>query len=88
MAAITIDEETKERLRNFVAEEEDYNKILNRLMDSIEQIDEVYVELQREKLERNKEKFISLEDYVSIKNSRAQVWILRWRGKYMGIKCL
>ncbi|KAF5415122.1 hypothetical protein C5S35_14110 [Candidatus Methanophagaceae archaeon] len=73
MAAITIDEETKERLRNFVAEEEDYNKILNRLMDSIEQIDEVYVELQREKLERNKEKFISLEDYVSIKNSRAQV---------------
>jgi len=63
MAAITIDEETKERLRNFVAEEEDYNKILNRLMDSIEQIDEVYVELQREKLERNKEKFISLEDY-------------------------
>ena len=42
-------------------------------MDSIEQIDEVYVELQREKLERNKEKFISLEDYVSIKNSRAQV---------------
>jgi len=73
MAAITIDEETKERLRNFVAEEEDYNKILNRLMDSIEQIYEVYVELQREKLERNKEKFISLEDYVSIKNSRAQV---------------
>jgi predicted CopG family antitoxin len=63
MAAITIDEETKERLRNFVAEEEDYNKILNRLMDSIEQIDEVYVELQREKLERDKEKFISLEDY-------------------------
>lgn len=63
MAAITIDEETKERSRNFVAEEEDYNKILNRLMDSIEQIDEVYVELQREKLERDKEKFISLEDY-------------------------
>jgi len=63
MAAITIDEETKERLRNFVAEEEDYNKILNRLMDSIEQIDEVYVELQREKLERDKEEFISLEDY-------------------------
>jgi len=63
MAAITIDEETKERLRNFVAEEEDYNKILNLLMDSIEQIDEVYVELQREKLERDKEKFISLEDY-------------------------
>jgi len=63
MAAITIDEETKERLRNFVAEEEDYNKILNRLMDSIEQIDEVYVELQREKLKSDKEKFISLEDY-------------------------
>ena len=63
MAAITIDEETKERLRNFVAEEEDYNKILNRLMDSIEQIDEVYVELQREKLKSDKEKFISLEEY-------------------------
>jgi hypothetical protein len=63
MAAITIDEETKERLRNFVAEEEDYNKILNRLMDSIEQIDEVYVELQREKLKSDKEKFISFEDY-------------------------
>ncbi|NQE45295.1 hypothetical protein C5S31_04635 [ANME-1 cluster archaeon GoMg2] len=63
MAAITIDEETKERLRNFVAEEGDYNKILNRLMDYIEQIDEAYVELQREKLERDKEKFISLEDY-------------------------
>ena len=63
MAAITIDEETKERLRNFVAEEEDYNKILNRLMDFIEQIDEAYVELQHEKLKRDKEKFISLEDY-------------------------
>ena len=32
-------------------------------MDSIEQIDEVYVELQREKRKSDKEKFISLEDY-------------------------
>ena len=44
-------------------EEEDYNKILNRLMDSIEQMDKVYIDLQREKMERDKEEFISLEDY-------------------------
>ena len=63
MATIIIDEETKERLRTFVSEEKDYNEILNRLMDSVEQVDKVYVELQREKMERDKEKFISLEGY-------------------------
>ena len=63
MATIKIDEETKERLRRVISEEEDDNKILNRLMDSYEQVDEDYVEQQREKLERDKANFITLEDY-------------------------
>ena len=63
MATIKIDEKTKERLRKVILGEEDDNKILNRLMDSYEQIDEDYVEQQREKLERDKANFITLEDY-------------------------
>jgi len=63
MATIKIDEKTKERLRKVISGEEDDNKILNRLMDSYEQIDEDYIEQQREKLERDKANFITLEDY-------------------------
>ena len=63
MATIKIDEKTKERLRKVILGEEDDNKILNRLMDSYEQIDEDYIEQQREKLERDKANFITLEDY-------------------------
>ena len=63
MATIKIDEETKERLKKVISEEQDDNKILNMLMDSYEEMDEEYVEKQREKLERDKANFITLEDY-------------------------
>jgi hypothetical protein len=61
---IPIDTDVRDRLKRCGATDESYNSILERLLDLYEEFDlEQYIEKQYLKLKRDKEKFISLEQY-------------------------
>lgn len=61
---ISIDESLRDRLKRCGIEDETFNSIIERLLDLYEEFDlEQYIEKQYQKLERDKERFISLEQY-------------------------
>lgn len=61
---IPIDTDVRDRLKRCGAADESYNSIIERLLDLYEEFDlEQYIEKQYRKLKRDKEKFISLEQY-------------------------
>lgn len=61
---IPIDESVRDRLKRCGAEDESFNSIIERLLDLYEEFDlEQYIEKQYQKLEKDKEKFVSLEQY-------------------------
>ena len=61
--AIQVDEGVKGRLQLFGREGESYDDILNRLMDSLEELDvEEIIEARWLKLQKEKEDYIPLED--------------------------
>ncbi|MBU7047003.1 MAG: CopG family transcriptional regulator [Theionarchaea archaeon] len=61
---ISIDESVRDRLKRCRVENESFNSIIERLLDLYEEFDlEQYIEKQYQKLEKDKDKFISLEQY-------------------------
>ena len=61
--AIQVDEGVKNRLQLFGREGESYDEILNRLMDSLEELDvEEVIEARWLKLQKEKKDYIPLED--------------------------
>lgn len=61
---ISIDERVRDRLKRCGAEDESFNSIIERLLDLYEEFDlEQYIEKQYQRLEKDKGKFISLEQY-------------------------
>ncbi|OYT26675.1 MAG: hypothetical protein B6U97_03315 [Candidatus Altiarchaeales archaeon ex4484_96] len=61
---LSVDEETRERLKKFGTKGEDYDKILNRMMDILGEMNlNNYIEAKYKKLMEDKHKFISLEEY-------------------------
>jgi predicted flavoprotein YhiN len=61
--AIRVDEGVKNRLQLFGREDESYDEILNRLMDSLEELDvEEIIEARWLKLQKEKKDYITLED--------------------------
>ncbi len=61
--AIRVDEGVKNRLQLFGREDESYDEILNRLMDSLEELDvEEIIEARWLKLQKEKKDYIPLED--------------------------
>ena len=61
---ISIDESVRDRLKRCRVENESFNSIIERLLDLYEEFDlDQYIEKQYQKLEKDKDKFISLEQY-------------------------
>ncbi len=61
---LSVDEETRERLKKFGTKGEDYDKILNRMMDILGEMNlNSYIEAKYKKMMEDKNKFISLEEY-------------------------
>ena len=61
---ISIDENVRDRLKRCGVENESFNSIIERLLDLYEEFDlEQYIEKQYQKLEKDKDKFIPLEQY-------------------------
>jgi hypothetical protein len=61
--SIQVDEGVKSRLQLFGREGESYDEILNRLMDSLEELDvEEIIEARWLKLQKEKKDYIPLED--------------------------
>lgn len=61
---ISIDENVRDRLKRCRIENESFNSIIERLLDLYEEFDlDQYIEKQYQKLEKDKDKFIPLEQY-------------------------
>ncbi len=61
---IPINKDVRDRLKRFGTKGESYSDTIERLLDLYEEFDlEQYVEKQYEKLKKDREKFISLEEY-------------------------
>ena len=60
---ISLREETVEKLKRYGCEGESYDEIISRLMEYLDEIDvEGYVEARYERLKREKDKFLRLEE--------------------------
>ena len=69
---MSVDKETRERLKQFGTKGEDYDRILNRMMNILEEMNlNRYIEKKYMKLVEDKEKFISLEEYETKSGSVA-----------------
>ena len=61
---ISINENVRDRLKRCRIENENFNSIIERLLDLYEEFDlDQYIEKQYQKLEKDKDKFIPLEQY-------------------------
>ncbi len=61
---ISIKRNVRDRLKRCGTEDESYSSIIERLLDLYEEFEvEQYIEKKYQKLEEDKEKFISLEQY-------------------------
>ena len=61
---ISVDRETRERIKKFGTKGEDYDKILNRMMNILDEMNlDRYINRKYKKLVEDREKFISLEEY-------------------------
>lgn len=61
---IPIHKDVRDRLKRFGTKGETYSDTIERLLDLYEEFDlEQYIEKQYEKLKKDREKFISLEEY-------------------------
>lgn len=69
---LSVDKETRERLKHFGTKGEDYDRILNRMMNILEEMNlDRYIEEKYRKLVEDRKKFISLEEYESKSGSGA-----------------
>jgi len=69
---LSVDKPTRERLKHFGTKGEDYDRILNRMMDILEEMNlDRYIDEKYRKLVKDRKKFISLEEYESKSGSVA-----------------
>ncbi len=64
MGTITVSEDVIERLNKLRKENESLDDVLKRLIETYEEVEE-YIKEKWEKLQRDKDKFVDLEDYAS-----------------------
>jgi predicted CopG family antitoxin len=64
MVTITLNSEVAEKLERLRREGETLNDVIKRIVETYEEIMD-YIDEKWEKLQRDKEKFIDLEDYAS-----------------------
>ena len=64
MGTITVSEDVIERLNKLRKENESLDDVLKRLIATYEEVEE-YIKEKWEKLQRDKDKFVDLEDYAS-----------------------
>jgi len=64
MVTITLNSEVAEKLERLRREGETLNDVIKRIVETYEELMD-YIDEKWEKLQRDKEKFIDLEDYAS-----------------------
>ncbi len=64
MGTITVSEDVIERLNKLRKENESLDDVLKRLIETYEEIEE-YIKEKWDKLQRDKDRFVDLEDYAS-----------------------
>jgi predicted CopG family antitoxin len=64
MVTITLNSEVAEKLEKLKREGETLNDVIKRIVETYEELMD-YIDEKWEKLQRDKEKFIDLEDYAS-----------------------
>jgi predicted CopG family antitoxin len=64
MVTITLNSEVAEKLEKLKREGETLNDVIKRIVETYEEFMD-YIDEKWEKLQRDKEKFIDLEDYAS-----------------------
>jgi predicted CopG family antitoxin len=64
MVTITLNSEVAEKLEKLKREGETLNDVIKRIVETYEELME-YIDEKWEKLQKDKEKFIDLEDYAS-----------------------
>jgi len=64
MGTITVSEDIIEKLEKLRKEGESLDDVLKRLIETYEEIEE-YINEKWEKLQKDKDKFVDLEDYAS-----------------------
>jgi predicted transcriptional regulator len=64
MVSITLNQELFKKLENLREGKEPIEKVIERLIESYEEMQD-YIEERYEKLRREKDKFVDLEDYAA-----------------------
>ncbi len=64
MGTIMVSEDIIEKLERLRKENESFDDVLRRLIETYEEVEE-YINEKWEKLQRDKDKFVDLEDYAS-----------------------
>ncbi|ADB57928.1 DUF7557 family protein [Archaeoglobus profundus] len=64
MVTVTLNKDVVEKLERIRREGETLNDVIKRLVETYEELED-YIDEKWEKLQRDKEKFIDLEDYAS-----------------------
>ena len=64
MGTITVSEDVIERLNKLRKGDESLDDVLKRLIETYEEIEE-YIKEKWDKLQRDKDRFVDLEDYAS-----------------------
>ena len=64
MVSITLSRELLKKLENLREGEEPIEKVIERLIESYEELQD-YIEKKYEKLQKDRDKFMNLEDYAA-----------------------
>ncbi len=64
MGTITVSEDVIERLNKLRKGDESLDDVLKRLIETYEEVEE-YIKEKWDKLQRDKDRFVNLEDYAS-----------------------
>jgi predicted CopG family antitoxin len=64
MTTISLNPRTLEKLSKIKKEDESFDEVIEKLIDTYEELSD-YIEEKWRKLQRDKNKFVSLDDYVA-----------------------